>query len=147
MTLVHPDVAAPKAATRALIDACGGSDACSALLDGKSRSLIDSYANPNRPDRFMPLDDIWRLERFCGRAIVSDSGSRRAADSPSRIRRSPEPADIARVGKELSDVVAAKAAAWADNHFCEADRRAVARELREAACVLLDMIDSVEAGA
>lgn len=144
MTRLAPDLAALKATTRALIDACGGSEACSVLLDGKSASLIRSYANPNVPDRFMPLDDVMALERFAGRAIVSAWGVERQKADPDRPRRQLALPDLAKLVKESAEAQGAFIDAASDGRFCAADRLKLGRELRELVAVCQDMADALE---
>lgn len=146
MSKLALDFLAIKATTHALIDACGGSEACKVLLDGKSASLIRSYANPNVPDRFMPIDDMFALERHAQKPVVSAWGVERHRSDPDRVRRVATPADLAPLAKENADVLMAVAESWADGKLCLADRQRIARELRESIAAQYEMLEAVESG-
>ncbi|MBB3996898.1 hypothetical protein [Aureimonas pseudogalii] len=146
MSKLPPDLLAIKSTTHALIDACGGSEACKILLDGKSASLIRSYANPNVPDRYMPLDDVIALERHAQRPVVSAWGVERHNADPDRLRRAVGLADVAPLAKESAEAITALAEAFADGRFCSADRQRTAREIRDAIAVFSEILEAVESG-
>jgi hypothetical protein len=145
VTQPHPDFLAIKATTGALTKANGGSEACGVILC-KSPSLIRSYANPNVLDRFMPLDDVFVLERHAQRPIVSAWGVERHKADPDRVRRAVGLADVAPLAKESAEAITALAEAFADGRFCSADRQRTARELRDAIAVFSEILEAVESG-
>jgi len=142
---IPADLLALKSTTRALVDACGGSEACGVILD-KSASLIRSYGNVNVPDRFMPLDDVLTLERYAGRPIVSAWGVERHKADPDRVRRGAGLSDLAPMAKESSEAISALAESFADGRFCSGDRQRTGREIREAMAVFAEILEAVESG-
>lgn len=144
MTRLSPDDLALKATTRALIDACGRSEACGVILD-KSASLVRSYANPNVAGRFMPLDDVLKLERAAGRPIVSAWGVERHKSDPDRPRRQLALPDLQKLVKECAETQGEWIEAAADGRFCAADRLTLGRGLRELAALCLEQADALDA--
>lgn len=144
MTRLSPDDLALKATTRALTDACGGSEACAVVLD-KSASLIRSYGNPNVLDRFMPANDILALERLAGRPIVSAWGVERHKSDPDRPRRPLTLPDLQKLVKECAETQGEWIEAAADGRFCAADRLKLGCGLRELAALCLEQADALDA--
>ena len=137
-----PDEMALKVTTAALIEACGGPVACATVLDC-AQSLISAYGSQTYPDRFMPIAIVMRLERLCGRPIVSRwLADRHRTEAPDKLPLAID--DVARIAIESGEACAAIRDALADGRIDAADRLRIRREIVEAQAVFSDILIKVE---
>jgi hypothetical protein len=136
------DLALLKAATRRGIAGVGGQE--SAALDlGKAQCTVSEYQNPQRLDRFIPIDCVAALERCSGRPHITQALARLSGHVLIELPR--EAGDgvwtrqLGQIAKEVGEAMAALGEAVAKDGAVTAAEIAELRiieELQEAIAAL-----------
>jgi len=151
-TLARQHYVAIKAATKRLIEACGGVEGA-AVSTRVEKSSLSLYQRVDRPDCFMPADVVADLEHFAGEPVVSsvlasliEPAEHQSADCAERLMTITE-----RVGHVAGEVRAArdmKSAGGSSITPAEATRIAGQAEdaIAELEALVRDM-QAIEAGS
>lgn len=145
MMRLSPDRTGLKAMTDHLVEAVGGGTTASRILGHKSPAPVSSARSISFPDRWLQLDDLMVLERRAQRPIVSEWLVDRCLRDPERARPQLTMEAVAHLATEGAGAKLAVVHALADGKVCAADRREVARELRELRDLVDTLLDAVEA--
>lgn len=137
------------AATQKLINDVGGLKEAEAVC-GRGKTVLHDYADPNKPDRSIPVHIVEILERASGTNPVTEHLAAQASllviQVPSQKTDLEWLAHISRVSKEFSDVLRKTYEFLEDDGIIdEGEARVLLKEIDENLLVLADMRAAVSA--
>lgn len=129
------DLQALKAATRRLVDRCGGQESA-AMVTRVSHQSLSRYRLADRADDFIPVDVLLDLELDAGEPFVTRVLAQRLGWTMTKVAAAPTTATLhealGHISKEAADVVAVVAGGLADGDFSRADIDQAIPEIDEA---------------
>jgi regulatory protein CII len=141
--------AALKAATRRLIKQSGGQEACVSDTRIVRHQSFSQYGAPDWPEKYMPLDVAFDLERQLGLPVVTAHQARALnhvlVPMPAATGPGPVLTALGKTGEEVGQVFTKAAEALRDGRITEPENKCVAREIDEALVALVGLKLAVSA--